>query len=398
MTTNHTFLKFNPSCFITPVILLSLSVFLVVNTATAQLSYANWYFGDKAGVTFIAGTPVAVTNGQMTTQEGCASISDLNGDLLFYTDGVKVWDRNHSLMPNGTGLLGNFSSTQSAVIVQKPKSNNIFYIFTSDCQNNNNGVRYSEIDMTLNNGVGDVNQNKNILLYGPADEKLCFTYHCNGEDVWVISHERNTTNFYAYLVTANGVSSNPVISSVGISNLTGVGYMKVSPDGKKIVSAEHTSNRTQLFDFNNVTGTVSNGVVFPQFSALDGSYGLEFSANGTKLYIASPHNTASIYQFNMCAGDNTSIANSGIHIGTSASSWIGCLQLGPDGKIYIARYLEGKLAVINNPELNGNACNFVDDGIYLAGKFNRLGLPNNIYARKIDVPVIPRNLTRLHFH
>ena len=88
--------------------------------ATAQSPADWWYFGHNAGVEFQSGNPVGVTDGQLFTTEGCASISDPLGDLLFYTDGSTVWDKLHNIMPNGLGLLGNSSATQSAIIVPAP--------------------------------------------------------------------------------------------------------------------------------------------------------------------------------------------------------------------------------------------------------------------------------------
>ena len=87
-----------------------------------------WYFGENAGIDFNSGSPVALTDGQLFTDEGCATISDTSGNLLFYTDGSTVYDKNHAIMPNGTGLLGNNSSTQSAIIVKKPGSNTIYFL------------------------------------------------------------------------------------------------------------------------------------------------------------------------------------------------------------------------------------------------------------------------------
>ena len=89
-----------------------------------------WYFGENAGLDFNSGVPVVLTDGQLVTQEGCASIADNNGDLLFYTDGMTVYNKQHTIMPNGYGLLGNNSSTQSAIIVKQPGSASIYYIFT----------------------------------------------------------------------------------------------------------------------------------------------------------------------------------------------------------------------------------------------------------------------------
>src|SRR5437764_1215512 len=114
--------------------ILLIYLFLICTASFAQKEANNWYFGRNAGVTFNGGAPVAVTNGQLNTLEGCASISDANGNLLFYTDGIKVWNKNHVVMTNGTGLRGDPSSTQSGIIVPKPGSSTIYYIFTVDMQ------------------------------------------------------------------------------------------------------------------------------------------------------------------------------------------------------------------------------------------------------------------------
>ena len=89
-----------------------------------------WYFGENAGLDFNSGSPVSLNNGKLNTVEGCATISDNNGNLLFYTDGIIVYDRNHNIMQNGTGLHGDPSSTQSALIVPKPLDPNIYFVFT----------------------------------------------------------------------------------------------------------------------------------------------------------------------------------------------------------------------------------------------------------------------------
>jgi hypothetical protein len=103
---------------------LKLVLFLLLlgmsHVAQSQQKEANiWYFGTKAGISFRTSPPTALTNGQMTTTEGCATISTFAGRVLFYTDGINVWDSTHSIMPNGSGLKGHSSSTQSAIIVPR---------------------------------------------------------------------------------------------------------------------------------------------------------------------------------------------------------------------------------------------------------------------------------------
>ena len=81
-------------------ILILCSLFLGV-TLHAQGEANNWYFGGNAGVTFNTKPPSELTDGRLVTTEGCSTISDVNGNLQFYSDGRSVWNRNHQKMSNG---------------------------------------------------------------------------------------------------------------------------------------------------------------------------------------------------------------------------------------------------------------------------------------------------------
>ena len=137
-------------------IILGLTLLLESAVSYGQKEGNIWYFGNFAGIDFNSGAPVALTNGALATDEGCSSISDDMGNLLFYTDGISVWNRNHVRIPNGFGLMGDPSSTQSAIIISKPGSNNIYYIFTTLGFGEPDGLRYSIVDMTLQGGLGDI--------------------------------------------------------------------------------------------------------------------------------------------------------------------------------------------------------------------------------------------------
>ena len=64
--------------------LLVFAILLLATPSFSQKEAANWYFGDRAGLDFNSGSPVSLTNGQLNTPEGCATISDKNGNLLLY--------------------------------------------------------------------------------------------------------------------------------------------------------------------------------------------------------------------------------------------------------------------------------------------------------------------------
>lgn len=360
--------------------LLFIFILIISSPVIAQREAAVWYFGNHAGLDFNNCNPIALTDGQLTQIEGCATIADSSGNLLFYTDGIDVYNANHTLMPNGTGLNGNPSSSQSAIIIPKPASENLFYIFTVDAEGGPNGLSYTLIDMNLEGGLGDVVLgNKNIQLHTPVAEKLTATYHANGEDIWVISHEINNINYIAYLVSQSGVAPAPVVSGVGETHFSGlgaIGCLKASPDGKKLASTKGFAYLgAMLLDFDNATGIISNPQKIHNYSA----YGVEFSPNSKLLYVTNMCFAGQILQYDITLPTSTEIRQSETIIASDYKH--ATLQLAIDGKIYAAQTEFGgapiydKLSVINKPNEIGLACNYQEDAIDLAGKHSRCGLP-----------------------
>ncbi len=338
----------------------------------AQSEAKIWYFGSGAGLDFNSGNPVALTDGQMNTLEGCAVLCNESGQLLFYTDGITVWNRNHVIMLNGDGLLGHPSSTQSATIVKKPGSTTIFVVITLDARGGANGLRYSEIDLNLDGGLGGVTATKNVLLYTPSCEKLAVVKHSNDTDVWVITHGFGNSTFNSHLLTSVGFSA-PVINNIGIfvpntDTTYSMGYMKASPDKTKIAVCHNFLDTVQLFDFNPSTGILSNEQTLT--TVHEWYYGVEFSSNSEVLYVTSNYNNK-LFQFNLTA---TNIPSSIITIHNFEMD-PGALQLGPDNKIYVALFNKNFLSSIENPEQIGAACNFQLNSVSLNDRVSQFGLP-----------------------
>lgn len=396
----------------------------------AQKEASNWYFGVFAGIHFDdTGNVTALQNSAIQTNEGCSSISDNSGNLLFYTDGRNVWDRNHILMPNGdymagTGLLGDPSSTQSAMIVPNKANPNIYYIFTVDEPHHqnagaypnqftgsyedggtvpgeddgfNNGFNYSVVDLSVvgNNGsIGDViTRNVHLVTYNPANveeikykcsEKVTSVKNSTGTGFWVITQFIN--KFYAFEVTAAGVNETPVVTTlnplVPVSGYrrNSIGCIKASPNGRKIAIA-HTqlstitggtedNGQAWLYDFDNATGQLSNPLMLKQNCI---PYGIEFSQRTKKLYVSydnAGNGFGGVHQYDLESSD---ISASDVFL--AASSQSGTLQLGPNGKIYRASVNTGILDVINSPEENGALCGYVNGQISLDGGTCLFGLP-----------------------
>lgn len=348
---------------------------LLLNTTLtfSQQEASVWYFGENAGIKFHTdGSVTPLVDGQLKTFEGCATLSDTNGNLMFYTDGVTVYNKNHQVMLNGTGLKGHASSTQSATIIQKPGSSNLFYLFTTAAVARADGLMYSEIDINLDGGLGGITANKNIQLYTPTCEKLSVVKHANNTDYWVITHGWNTNTFYSHLVTASGISPFPVLTNSGLvvnnsSEYNSQGYMKVSPNGKKMVLCHQIMDKVELFDFDSATGTVSNPILI---SNGDQPYGAEFSPNSELLYI-SLQIGSQVYQYDMNAAD----IRASEKLIANTPTFLGALQLGPNNKIYIANYESNNLGVINDPNVLGVGCDLQPSAVDLGGKQSNVGLP-----------------------
>lgn len=375
----------------------TLFLFLSVNTVRSQPQANNWFFTGNNGLSFSNGDPVNIPGGQIVVMEGASAISDKNGQLLFYTDGITVWNKNHGIMGNGQGLAGGYgSSSQSCIIVPKTKDEKQYYIFTTDDEGGPRGLQYSIVDMTLNNGSGGITL-KNQPLVAPTSEKVTAIRHCNKKDYWVVTHKYGGDAYYAYLVTENGVDPVPVIShtgsSVPVEYGTMAGVLKSSPDGKRLIAMTPKIG-AELSDFNNQTGIISNTVeIFNNNNAL--FYGAEFSATSRMLYLSvhgywyqpDLRRYDAVIQYDLSLPTITDIINSKFQVYRfdDPLSELGTLQRGPNGKIYMSQYQKNYLSVINAPDALGAACNFVNTGVALpsAAKFS---LPNllNDYNTAID--------------
>lgn len=354
----------------------------------------------------------------------------------------------------GTGLLGDPSSTSSGLIVPKPEDPTKYYIFTVDEPHHenaavfpnqflgpymngqtipaeddgfNNGLNYSLVDMNLNGGLGDVDpieKNVPLITYDQTDndeakykcsEKITAVRAEDCSSFWVITHF--TDSFYAFKVGLNGVETTPVISTVGPNipiegyRRNALGYIKASPDASKILVAHYgtatitggdAAGSVYLFDFDNNTGIVSNALELYGTQNNDSPYGVEFSAENKKAYatigLGPDGNGASqVVQWDLESAD---IPNSLQVVHTSNSISAGALQLGVDRRIYRAQLsFSGNLSVsryigiINNPEANGAAAGYNEQGILLDitgtnQNISRIGLPpfiQSLFNSQIDI-------------
>lgn len=368
----------------------------------------NWRFGHKAGITFdkLNNYQQSVFNGSKgIVKEGNSCISDTNGNLLFYCTGDTVWNALHQPMLNGTGMPSDKITLLNSVIIPRPGNSNQYYIFINQCVNNNptgGKLKYSLVDMTLDGGKGAVVAGqKNIIIMQQAyNSAIAYTKHANGIDYWMAYGEPNSPyNICMIKVTNAGPDTiNRVISSFGVGVMS-----RFSPDGTMFADA----GTYRIFQFNSTSGVLSNKIQMPTDSFCCYSpFSLEFSPNNKFIYFGlyfGGNGRSLFQQFNLSVYTQTAIAGSVYSFFDSPTynsfRGLGHMQLGPDGKIYVAKPDNGgdSLHIIHNPNGSGVACNFQYNALALGAQSN-FSLPiypdyyfNNITVQGINEESLSEN-------
>jgi uncharacterized protein (TIGR02145 family) len=370
----------------------------------SQKEFNNWYFGDSAGVSFNSGFPVTFLSSQMPDFEsGTSNISDSLGNILFYTNGLVVNNRNNVIMPNGNLWVGcGLDYIKQNIAFQNVADPNRYYLFVAgcDCDPGNTGLTYSVIDMTLDGGLGDVPSGLNTVpVPGATQASLAVTAarHHNNRDVWVVVRLQSTANnnYLSYLINPSGINFTPVVSNSHEmtpdcpDNIV-IKSLKISRDGTKLASVYDTT--IEFCNFNSSTGQItplfllnlprcSGYPVFPN--------SVEFSVNSKYLYISLEGGSGCtsrffLYQYDATITDSVQFMNSGTLIVNEKRGH--GLQLAPDGKIYCSiNYSSGgntvlvdSLCVINHPSSPGTACNYQPNILSLEGRGSGYALPDYV--------------------
>ncbi|MEJ1239627.1 PKD domain-containing protein [Chryseolinea sp. T2] len=338
-----------------------------------------WYFGNNAGIDFnpnIPNAPVPISNPVMKAPAGTSTISDRNGQVVFFTDGVSVWDRNFTMVsfPPPPGIGGSVNSAQAALIIPVPGDETLYYIFTTkDVYGDGTfELRYSLFDLKMNGGTGGMRE-ENQLLFARSTERL------TGNQGWLIAHEYGNNSFRAYPISNLGIG-NPVISAVGSDHsvttaAAGQGYMKLGPNNRLAVALSNSgSNVVEIFDFDNTTGKITNPRTADLNTPTGQVYGVEFSPGGNKLYATlRDGGNSKLVEFALDSLGRPTLMTPPLSTGQE----LGAIQMGPDGQIYVAEPGKGTLGRIQPSELETLASTYrPGDFALVGGTTSTLGLPN----------------------
>lgn len=349
--------------------------FLFHLAAFAQKQDYVWCMGMNGGVNFNTNPP-AVFQSKMNSIETTASVSDrYTGALLFYTDGHRIWDAMHQVMPNGIGVGqsdNDQSAVQGAVIVPFINDDNKYYVFvlsTPVVQHQERELLYSVVDMTLNNGRGDVLPGvKRVQIAQSFNESMTMIPGC--EMAWVVTQNIKTGDFYAYKVSEDGVELQPVISPVNypISSIN-ANCMRASPDLRKIaVSSFHIDGPVgyrylALHNFDVSTGKLSNGQMID--TTLFAYPNCEFSPKGKYLY-TNTGDTVFQYDITLPAKEDITASRKAMGYTLQRGSMKG-MQLRSDGNIYIVRQGDQYLDIISNCDARAPGCTYTSKAVRIGG-------------------------------
>jgi hypothetical protein len=341
---------------------------------------------------FFSGTPVISYDSlEMEFRHTHANISDAQGNLLFYTNGVYIADANHDTMFNGSGINPgayalNFSDgmqiPQGVLILKKPGINTFYYLFHNTLDDFtfgfSNRLYMSIVDMNNMGGIGSVIiKNFSLITDSLIPGKITACKHANGRDWWIICHQMNSNKFYKLLFTPTGL---PQISTqnVGVIRLGGGGQVKFSSDGN-YMGYTYELGGFDLFQFDRCTGNLIHILNDSLFNSSGFNSGLEFSPNSQFVYVC---NSEDIYQYdvtspNVLATKTVVAVYDGFQNPTGFGTYLVLPQLAPDGKIYITTGNSTfNFHTIDQPDLPGLSCSVNQHSVQIPA-FNFNTIPNH---------------------
>lgn len=355
---------------------------------SAQLETRYWYWGAGAGLDFATNPPTVLTNnpGTVISTQGL-SMSDKQGNLLFYSTHRELRDENHAIIPGSNNISFDGTSGRDLYSLSNPGDSNEYYIFS--CENSLQGhfnLTYSTVTIApIKRMIA-----RKVMVLDSVFGKITVVKHANNHDYWLLTQSWDY-DIYAFLVDSFGIASaNPVISRTATPkyrNVTGLpglgGMIDVTPDGRTVaISYDYDTARfvpqighIELYDFDRATGLFSNLRHISSKNDQPITF-TEFSQSGRFLYTIQRIDRQAfqigyeyLVQYDIISGTQAGIQRSAFVLDSIPKPLINpspfnyeSLRLGFNGKIYIHKSYS-YLDVIHNPDLPGVTSNFQDSAL-----------------------------------
>ncbi len=336
--------------------LLIIGFFLSLSlTAQQERQAENWHFSGEIVVSFAGGGPVLDPPSAMNAFEGAVSLSDTDGNLLFYTNGGGqgfdggregvIWNRDNDVLYDmGNTEGGGWSARQSCIAMPSPSGQEgIYYLFTVDDNENTtlrppgNGLRVFILDMNANDGLGGVILADSLLLDG-ATEALDATPTADGTGYWVMTVIASPTEPRSGIVrlTPEGISE-PVLADLPTNGQR----VTFSPDGNYLFIGD------DLYAFDKEDGTLGSLVsAYPE----NNISGPGFTTDSRFLYLieGQAFRQATLVRYDL--SDQTRLEVAELAGEDVLGHNAGNMQLGPNGNLY---FVESTITAPGTPSIFG---------------------------------------------
>ena len=342
-------------------------------------------------------TPVKTKDDSIGFAETVSMINDKKGDILFYTNGFDIYDKNNKKVKNSVNynyqdgvikIIWGARRLQNCLILPKPTSEDTFFLFHKVTK-----TFYKPTYRSLSDGMyitkiyaKDTVTNTIYKQHKISDDTLNYNEltavrHANGIDWWIINPKDDSNVYCTFLLTHDTIEG-PFYQSIGKSASFSNNFRSqsvFSPDGKKFARSRGTNDGVYIFDFDRKSGLLSKPIFQDSLGGDQYThYSCCFSSNSRYLYVSSAY---LVYQYDMQASDvlkSRVIAAEwdGKLVEFNLPTPIGKMMLGPDCRIYCAtsaatRYMH----VINKPNIKGQGCDVKQRGLTMP-TYIAWGVPN----------------------
>ena len=309
----------------------------VCQLAIAQYHDAKWVLcygqtGYQNNVIVDFGTgqsPQAlVTNTVVPMLIENASICDEQGNLLFFTNGTRVYDKNLNFIPGAflpppfdtAGVTLGLAQRQGCMFLPWPGDTNRYVLLHTTKElplpsSYPGWIPYhlpthlymTTLDKTYNGGNGGIVSLSQVMLNDTLSNTgggMAVTRHANGRDWWILVKKHYRNKFYKFLLTPTGLVSMG-FQQIGLDYQTRLGELYIFTPNGEILGGTVEPHTLALFKFDRCTGMLSNHQLLN--NPATNSYScedLDFSSNSKVLYA---NERVKIFQYNLTGIDTPGV-------------------------------------------------------------------------------------------
>ncbi len=386
-------------------------ILITKSPCPAQFTDRVWCFGDSVKMEFTGGG-VSINNPSgLFAEKPSSAICDSSGTLLVYvgTHSAQplisnsyigaIYDVNDQIINNGDSINLEPQDVSGTLILPMGSADSNYLVFHHKTYQTITNYFYLWSLVSTSNGIYNVISKNNLLSSISFAGKLAAVKHGNGIDWWLVTHTVDADTFYIYLVDSAGIHS-PLKQTIGssysiINPYQGIeGELSFSKFGNYLAAVG--VEIIDVFNFDRCDGILSNyqNLMTQPLNLPDKRYwSCSFSPNERYFYTSNlsfqnppGNNIQNTLQFDMQAVSVLSSRCTVFNIASDYVTWQH--QLGPDGKIYMARGSlqfptfvtdtgSTYLAVIENPNDSCPGLIFNLYGQDLGGRRSLGSLPNN---------------------